>query len=336
MTNKLIGLLEVCGSMAYKITGDAQPHSGMGKYESKDIFLSVKGSCMPSDYEEVAAELHAFVQNSVMAAATYHANITLMPAPQAPAEDVTVTSDQVEEKAPPPASSEVIGKYVVAEKAPEKTAPATAPAGPQAVTPKVLADRLKAAGMSTEELSQWALKYHQATDVSELNKAKYIEAFTAAEEFLKEHGIAGVRQALQQPPASSDTPSVQAEEGPVMVLMPHVAAKFPLWKPAMVRMGAMWCADQVKDAGALQAFLIAAGMGDQTPLARVEAYLAITRHLAMSAGATLLEYSKKSGNPLSMIEDEISKIVGQPIRFASGLAPDAVSNALNQLMGAKA
>ena len=335
MTNKLIGLVEVCGSMAYKITGDAHTDSGLGKYESKDFFLSVKGQCMPADYEELSAELSNFAQSMVMGAANYHANFLLHPtasAPEVPASAGVVESnaDKIpglkdREGTEPPTTT--AGPYVVAEKAPEQgTQPPPATTKPQRPS-AIIAERLKAAGMTADELMQWSCKYFQSPAGTKFKQEQYVEAFTKAEEFLKNSDLATLRTVM----AAAEPAPVNTSNLPIG----QVAAKFPMWPPDLCRLGAMWCVDQVKDAGALEAFLIAGGVNSNTPHPRIESYLAITRHLAMSAGANLLEYSRKSGAPLGQIEDGVSQIVGQPIRFASGLAPETVANALTEYMKGK-
>jgi hypothetical protein len=65
--------------MSFKITGDAQPHSGLGKFETKDFFCSFKASCTPESAEEVSANLFQIAERDVMAAVEYHANITRQP-----------------------------------------------------------------------------------------------------------------------------------------------------------------------------------------------------------------------------------------------------------------
>ncbi len=259
--------------------------------------------------------------------------------------------------------------YVVAEKQAEKQASEPAPQvqpqtqnasqppiaaafgpnGPTSTQPprplhQVIADRLKALGVEKAEITDF-VNWHFRYPDGKLTQDQYIEAFTRAENYLKEHSIGEFRENLAQARAeraewlakqqqSGQQPAQQAAGAgdPVLgKITEQVIAKFPRWSPELVRIAALWCLDQVKDPGALDAFLIALGITPETPPGRIEALLAISRHMAMSSGLAILEYSRKTNEPLSWIEHQLSQAVGKPIRFARDIAPNAVTDAFQAL-----
>ena len=354
MQSKIIGLVEATASMSYKITGDAHQHSGMGKYETKDFFIALKASCMPEDREEVAMDLHSIAESLVMAKADYHANfLNQPPAPAIPMQQSVPATEPIAPAQPAPATvltaepstaapEAPTNPYPVAEKA---TAPATDPpaAKKQPAPSKVIADRLIAMGVTTDELIEWT-RYKFPDITGKPTKEQYVESFTAAEEGIKANSVEQFKQFLAdrrmiiptQPNVSTETKSDVFTQDPAVVnALAQVSAKWPIWGMDLKKIGALWCADQVKDAEALGAFLITAGITPTTAPARIEAFLAITRHLAVSMSAVLIKFSKDSGNPMSMIEDELSKAIGQPIRFATDLPKDAVFNAFEAMRGQK-
>jgi len=316
----IIGLTEIVRSFMYKITGDAQPQSGMGKFETKEVFASMKASCQVADAEAVGAWLYGQCERDVMAAAHYHANFLAQPPePQVQTQTQTPTPE----------------KYVVAEKPPEKQ-PETAPPAPEPAPvqrqvkkdpppSKAVADRLKAKGMTVDDLKTCARFYFNPPLTGTPTQDQYVEAFNAAEKYLETHTLDQLRAEL----AKKAGPASNASNG-TLTPAQQISARWPSWSPELTRVGALWCRDHVKDAGALEAFLIAAGINATTPPGKIEAFLAISRHLAISSAPALIEYAKKANDPLSLIEEQLSKIVGQPIRFADNLG-DSVGNAFTQL-----
>lgn len=255
---------------------------------------------------------------------------------------------------PTPTSNGTSDAYAVVEKSDKQDAPAAvstpapvpppAPAAPpvQAPTPAPLpvhqqiAARLKALGVTKPEMTDWTNFYFRYPD-RKLLADDYVEAFGKAEDWIKEHGIEKFRAGIVE---SRDAHAVKgtADAAPVPVPAPvedtvvmaaskQVEAKFPRWSPELTRVAALWCADQVKDAGTLEAFLLTAGLTSTTPPGKIESLLAISRHMAMSSGLAILEYSKASQLPLSQIEAELGAKVGQPIRFAVDLPQNAVTDA---------
>ena len=328
----IIGTVEVARSFIFKITGDANPHSGMGKFESKEIFASYKASTTPEDLADVSAMLYAMAEQDVMTAATRHQNFTLEPV-QAPT-NVSMETPPAPVMTQTPAMNT---GYVVVEKATEK-APEKAPAPeqkPDTAKPPaaIIADRLKELGVTKDEITAWLRQEMPESATRKLSQEEYVAVFTKAEDLIKSQSIEAFRKVLATAPVSRD--DMFTQDAAVKAAMSQITGKWPLWSPELTKIAALWCADQVKDAGALEAFLIAGGMNDQTPLPRIEAFLAITRHLAFSAGKDVLDYSKKSGDPLSMIEADLSKAVGQPIRFAIGLPTNQVTDVLVAMIESK-
>lgn len=330
----IIGTVEVCRSFSFKITGDANPHSGMGKFETKDFFSSYKASTTPEDLADVSAMLYAMAEQDVMTVAARHQNFTLLPPPDRPPDAAAVEQTvpapvtvQASQTAPAPPQ----GGYVVAEK--PAPAPTQAPAT-DAKPAAVVAERLKELGLSKEDLMKWLRVRVPDSATRKLTQDEYVAVFTEAEVKIKATSLAEFLKLLEDPTTPASADDVFTQDAAVKAALAQITAKWPTWSPELTKIAALWCADQVKDAAALEAFLIAGGMNDQTPGARIEAFLAITRHMAFSAGKDVLEYSKKSGDPLSLIEDTLSKSVGQPIRFALGIPQSHVPDQFAKLVEA--
>ncbi len=244
-------------------------------------------------------------------------------------------------------------EYVVAEKPPTPQQPPAqdmakaeekTPTPPPQPLHKVIAERLKAMGVTKPEMTAWTNFYFNFPP-GKLTQDQYIEAFTKAEDWIKANGIEKFRTGLEESKqAHTAKPPTQAPEQPqavtdpftadpaVQEAMKQIGKKWPAWSPELTRVASLWCADQVKDAAALDAFLISCGIGAVTPPGKIESLLAISRHMALSSGAAIMAYSKQSGNPLGMLESELSSAVGQPIRFAMELPANAVFEAFQKII----
>ncbi len=236
----------------------------------------------------------------------------------------------------------------------QRKPPASAAAafGPRVTEPpkplyQVIADRLKALGVEKSEVTDWTNFYFRYPD-RKLTQDDYVEAFGKAEEWIRANSLeqfrAGLKESREQraewirqngQPGSPAAPAAPATDPDLdriaAQLSAQVSARFKTWGPELVKLGSLWCVDHVKDAGALEAFLITAGLTDQTPPGRIEALLAISRHMGMSSGIAILEYSAKTNDPLSMIEGQISQAIGKPIRFAMDIPSGYVAKAFADL-----
>lgn len=326
--NSIIGTIEVTRSFVYKITGDAQPHSGMGKFENKEWFASRKATALSKHSEEVGEYLYAICEREVLEAAERHANWTLQPAP--PPTNVSIEtpapSDRQPEHQPAPPS------YVVA----EKVSPVAALEPPVTVksTPewKTLAERLKVKGLTSEELTTACCLQHNKSKGSTFTGAEKLATCTHIEAYLETHTIEHYRAQLANP---AQVPQQTATDPAVAEATKQVAARWPLWSPELVKIAALWCADQVKGADILDACLIAAGVTQTTPPGKIESLLAISRHMAMGAMLAIATYAKKSNDPIGLIEEQLSKAAGKPIRFAMDLPANAVAEAFQALVEAQ-
>lgn len=354
--DKLLGLVEVTGSCAWTIQAE---NYGGNRFEKKDFFQNAKGQCYPGDFEEATASLQdmceAVVRRSVVKAIAEWRN----------GGEPTI---QVREPAPAPVAAKVVemptpataptqapepeqGKqYHVGEKpAPAGTATQTAapppPDTPPAKKPQtVIAERLQAAGVTPDELKQVVrVTFGALPEGQRYTQQQYVDAFTEAEKIITEIGLVKFRIGLNSAPVSAapatPQPTAPATESVVFSTDPavvearkQVTAKWPMWQTELVNVASLWCADQVKDVSALDAFLISAEVTATTPPGRIEALLAIARHLAIGSLPGLINYAKGSKKPMSMIEGEISTAVGKPIRFALDLPGDAVAIALGTMM----
>lgn len=365
-TSKLIGLIEVTGSHVWSVSAE---NYGGPRFEKREFFQSAKSQCHPEDAEEVTCKLNdlceAVVRRSVVAAITEYrsriapdARAERQPAPPAnePAERVTdVQADAKTETPPTPPPAEP--KYKVGEKpATEPKAeikPQAQPAPTQAPPPAqtaekpqvVIANRLLAQGVTQDELKKIVrAKFGEPKEGQKFTAEQYVQAFTEAESTLKELGMDKFRQGLaalntQAKPADTAKPvtdSVVFSTDPAVVeAMKQINAKWPLWGVELSRIAALWCADHVKNAEALEAFLITAGITSTSPPGRIEGLLSITRHLSIGALPKLNQFAAKTRNPFSMIEADLDKAIGKPIRWALDLPREAVAEALDAMIAGK-
>lgn len=323
--NGIVGLIEVTRSFVYKITGDAQPHSGMGKFESKEWFASRKTTAIPEHSEEVGQYLYALCEAEVMAAADKHANFLNLPtegSTQAPNVSVETPAPPAIEHQPAPQ------QYVVAEKTEPTPAPEISKKANGKPPSAIVAERLKKKGLTGEELAAAACLHCGKVAGYPFKQAEYLAAFTALEQWLETHTIEQYRAQLAAPPAQDPTPADPA----VAEATKQICAKWPGWSPELVKIAALWCADQVKDANVLDACLISVGVKPDTSLGKIESLLAISRHMAMGSMIAVTNYAKLSQDPLGLIEEQLSKAVGKPIRFAMDLPPNAVADAFQAMV----
>lgn len=352
--DKLLGLVEVTGSFIWTLQAE---HYGGRKFEKKEFFQSAKGQCYPGDFDEATAALQdsceATVRRSVVRAIEEWRNggvpviqrnpaqVVEMPAPTA----APATQDAT------PAPAETGKQYHVG----EKTAPAAdaATATQQATTTTatppptekpqtVIAKRLQAAGVTQDELKQVVrVMFGVLPEGQRYSQKQYVDAFTEAEKVITDIGLEKFRAGLAtmaSAPEADTAPTAPAAESVVFSTDPvvvearkQVTAKWPMWSTELVNVASLWCADQVKDVGALDAFLISAEITGTTAPGRIEAMLAITRHLSIGTLPLLINYAKSTKKPMSMIEGELSTAVGKPIRFALDLH-DAVAITLGTMM----
>ena len=330
--NKIIGLITTTRSSTFKVIAELY---GGPRFETQDFFSSKSAACLPDHEEEVADHLHELSKRDVRKAvreaiARYEGRTYETPA-EAPAHEPLPAPT---EEATGPTGA----PYVVAEKpAPASGTPAAAQM--TADTPKTLSERLKAKGLTSDDLAAITRK-HFPSYQGVPTKAQYLEAFSAAEVRLNKDGIEALRSWINPP--ASETPvtdptvaMVFSSDPAVKAAMAQVSAKWPMWGPELTRVAALWCADHAKDANTLDAFLVAGGVNATTPPGKIESVLAITRHLALNSMPKLLEYAKKSGNPFSMIESDLSAAVGKPIRFSVDIDANAVSGAFARMTEGK-
>lgn len=355
--DKLVGLVEVTASCVWKIPADAY---GGNRYESKEFFQAAKGQCYPGDFEDATASLQdmceTVVRRSVVKAIAEFRNggeptIQLREPTPAPAKVVEMLAPA---PAPTQAESPQSNKqYQVGEK------PAPAPVTPESTTPPtaaptkkpqtVIAERLQAAGVTPDELKKVVrVMFGVLAEGQRYTQQQYVDAFTEAEKVIKEIGLEKFRGGLANADKPAPAPTAPAAESVVFSTDPavvearkQVSAKWPMWQVELVNVASLWCADQVKDVGALDAFLISAEVTSTTPPGRIEALLGISRHLVIGSLPNLINYAKSSKKPMSMIEAELSTAIGKPIRFALDLPDAAVAIALGTMMteaakGAKA
>lgn len=350
--DKLLGLIEVTGSFVWTVQAE---NYGGNRFEKKELFQAAKGQCYPGDFEEATAALQdmceATVRRGVVKAIAEWRNggepVIQVREPAPPAPPSTQT-----EPAPPQGNGK---QYQVGEKpAPPATASANianqdAPTTTTAKKPQtVIAERLQTAGVTPDELKQVVrFTFGVLPEGQRYTQQQYVDAFTEAEKIIKEIGLEKFRAGLAnaEKPAPATAPlaeSVVFSTDPAVVeARKQVSTKWPMWQTELVNVASLWCADQVKDVGALDAFLISAEVTGTTPPGRIEALLAIARHLAIGSLPSLIGYAKASKKPMSMIEADLSTAVGKPIRFALDLPADAVAIALGVMIaeaakGAKA
>lgn len=342
--DKLVGLVEVTASCVWKIPADAY---GGNRYESKEYFQAAKGQCYPGDFEEATASLQdmceTVVRRSVVKAIAEFRNggeptIQL----REPTSASTPAPAPAPTQAEPPQSNK---HYQVGEK------PAPAPVTPDTTTPPtaaptkkpqtVIAERLQALGVTPDELKKVVrVMFGVLAEGQRYTQQQYVDAFTEAEKVIKEIGLENFRGGLANAEKPAPAPTAPAAESVVFSTDPavvearkQVSAKWPMWQTELVNVASLWCADQVKDVGALDAFLISAEVTSTTPPGRIEALLSLCRHIAIGSVPQLIAYAKSSKKPMSMIESEVSSIVGKQIRFALDLHNDAVALALGKVYG---
>ncbi len=288
------------------------------------------------------------------------------PAPKASAKIVEIPAPapapQAEATTPPTATPPTGKAYQVG----EKPAPAATTPPPACVTPAtgkppaekkpqtVIAERLQAAGVTQAELSKVVrVAFGVLPEGQRYAQKQYVDAFTEAEKVIAEIGLekfrAGLANATEKAtpapeamptaaPTASTAPAgesvVFSTDAAVVEARKQVTAKWPMWSVELVNVASLWCADQVKDVGQLDAFLISAEVTQTTPPGRIEALLAITRHLSIGSLVNLIDYLKKTKKPVSMVEEELGAAVGKSIRFALDLPGDAVAMALGKMMDA--
>lgn len=329
MNPSIVGLVEVIRSFSFKITGDARPASGMGKYETKEFFCSSKASCPPDAVEAVMRELHGICESAVMAEAAIHSG-------ELPAQ--LASTEQPKQQLPPAPDP-----YVVAEK-PQPPA-ASVPVPTPGVKPsKIIADRLTALGLTKNELIESVRNYFD-TEATKFSQDEYVEAFTETEKYILANGVEHFRQQLKNkltredlqpvdiaPPASGASLGVNADpESPLDAALRSIAALWPVWNAEMTMLGAKWCVDHKKDVAALNAFLTANGITLQTDTATVEAFLAITRHTALSTGAKVLAVAQSGAATVSEVEQKIAQMTGKNLRKCEEVLHPEVTEALNKL-----
>lgn len=358
-TDKIIGLVTTTRGFTFKLVSDLY---GGPRFENQDVFSSKKADCRPEDEEAVSATLYAMAKRDVirdvntaiqeyaaitgtqpknfpailyaMTAEPVPTSLVVMPAPVS-IETPVAASQQTE--AEPPVTPD--NGYVVAEKAPDsQPIPVPLLTHQKADPPhKAISERLKALGVTKPEMTAWTNFYFNFPD-GKLTPDQYLTAFSAAEEWIKADSLASFRANLEkskqaQPSDPTTQPSGDpfTEDPAVQEAMKQIGKKWPSWSPELSRVASLWCADQVKDAAALDAFLISCGIAAVTPPGKIESLLAISRHMALSSGAAIMAYSKQSGNPLGMLEADLSAKLGQPIRFAMELPLNAVSEAFEKI-----
>lgn len=361
--SKILGTVKATASCVWSV--QAENYGGF-RFEKREFFQSAQGKCYPGDYDEAFAELQdmceSVVRRSVVQAiAEIRANggePVIQVREPAPAKVVQMPSPAPAAAPPPQAQAAPeappAGGYQVGEKpapAQATAGPATPPPAPEKKPQTIIAERLKAQGITDDELKQTVVLTFGALPAGKkyYTQQQYVEAFTKAEAVLKELGIDKFRAGLKaeaaappvQQPASTPAPTAPAGEPVVFSTDPavvearkQVSTKWPMWGVELTNIASLWCADHVKDAAALDAVLIAAGITGTTPPGRIEAFLAIARHIAIGSYAGLTQYAASAKKPMSMIESELSTAVGKPIRFALDIPQEAVAIELGKMMEA--
>lgn len=342
--DKIIGLVTATRGFTFKLVAE---HYGGPRFEMQDVFSTRSAQCRVEDEEAVAATLYALAKRDVIhdvnAAVQEYAAITgnqpknypailyAMPAEPAPV-SIETPAPAPETPTAPPAPE---GDYVVAEKA---AAPATAPAAPpvpaKADPPhKAVAERLKTLGVKKHEMTAWTNIYFKFP-AGKLTPEQYLEAFTEAEKYIAARSLSAFcAYVIEKTPAPAQQAVTDPATDPATQdAMAQIQKKWPAWSPELTRIASLWCVDQVKDAAALDAFLISCGIAAVTPPGKIESLLAISRHMALSSGSAIMNYSKQSGNPLGMLESDLSAAVGKSIRFAVDLPANAVFNAFTAIV----
>lgn len=337
-TDKIIGLIETTRGFTFKLIADLY---GGPRFENQDLFSIKKASCKPEDEEEVSELLYCAAKRDVVRAvnakiasySTTHKDEIFYDPYRAtdPAVDAKVeTPPQVSMNTSDPTPPAQPEKYHVAEKAPEPTTTNPEPAKP--LTAKELAAKLDKIGVTKDELRVCVTLKFPDVAPDKIGKDHYVAAFTEALEFIGNNSIETFRREItarqNKAPAS---PVTDTKDPAVAAAMGEVSKKWPMWSVELTHVAGLWLADHVKDASALEAFLIAAGVTATTSPGKIEALLAISRHLAYGSAAVILKLAQDTGKPISQIEAEIDAIVGKRIRFATDIPDGVVSTAFNAL-----
>jgi len=348
--DKIIGLITTTRSAKFLLIAELY---GGPRFENREFFASKTAASLPQDEEEVADHLHELCKRDVKKAvreaiAVYRGESSSAPARlmsagsleesgQAPGTsregggEAAPAPAPIPAPAPEPPPAPIQGQYTVAEKAPPASATVPVADAVVSLTPKILSERLKAKGLTSEELAAIAHRHFPTGDIT---KAQYVEAFTAAEARLTKDGIEALRAWLKGPPPVEDVTEIFVfqSDPAVKAAIAQVSAKWPMWSQELIRVASLWCADHAKNANTLDAFLVAGGVNATTPPGRIESVLAITRHLSLSSMQKLLDYAKRTGSPFSMIESDLSAAMGKPIRFAMDFETNAVAGAFARLI----
>lgn len=241
--------------------------------------------------------------------------------------------------------------YVVAEKpapAPPPSAPAPAPPpaetpAAQALDPKAEYKAIAGALFERTKCSGKDIKIFCDALIGDSPKdpANYLKAVKALDAFLTQNPAA-VDDFKFDPAklaAQMTTPEPLAAQGDLLADPAVSAVKEKIREKLkfggeLLDVAAVWCADWMRDADQLRSYLEANDMLTAPP-GRVEAFLAITRHVNGRA-SDLMAFFKKSGTPLSEVEAKLSKMAGYPIRFAPQIEEAWVSDSLTAIFAGKA
>lgn len=193
---------------------------------------------------------------------------------------------------------------------------------------KDIAGRLTAIGVTKADFDFYYAGYYMQRGIEKPTPLQTVEALRNAEAWIKENGSDEFFAKVRPEPNSADA---WAADPAVKAALADVRATFPAWSPGLCKVAALWCSDQLREANQLDAFLINSGLNAQTAPGKLEAFLAITRHMVVSAGPSVVKYAEVNDVPFSALEFDLSKIVAMDIRFSPDVPRNAVTQAFQSL-----